>query len=86
MGPATATKIAKISRTATYESGNAADYVRDVDTDLTTLVIAVNQGFKPLEVTTTQRNALTTIFRGMIIWNITTDRLEVYNGVAWVAV
>ena len=32
--------------------------------------------------TTTQRDALTAV-AGMVVWNLTTGKLEVYNGFAW---
>ena len=46
----------------------------------------VNLGFKPLRVTTAQRNALTDIFAGLIIVNVSTNKLNFYTGTSWEAV
>lgn len=44
------------------------------------------QFFKVPRLTTVQRDALTNLRSGMIIWNSTTDREERYDGGNWIGV
>ena len=39
--------------------------------------------FQPPRYTTTERNAITNLREGQIIFNQTTSKLNVYNGTAW---
>lgn len=55
------------------------DYITDVDTDISNIVKAINAGFKPKRMTTAQRNALTGVFPGLIIYNVSTQKLNVYT-------
>lgn len=59
-----------------------AEYLTDVDTDLANIVRSINSGFKPPRMTTAQRNALTNLFPGMVIYNVSTNKLNVYT-TAW---
>ena len=67
--------------------GKSADkleeYITDVDTDLANIVRAINAGFKPKRVTTAQRDALTNLFWGLIIYNVSTHKLNVYTANGW---
>lgn len=62
------------------------DYVVDVDTDIDNIVRTINQGFKPARVTLAQRDALTTLYEGLIVFNMSTRKLNFYTGAAWEAV
>ena len=42
--------------------------------------------FYPPQYTTTTRNALTGISAGLVIYNTTTNKLNMYNGSTWEAV
>lgn len=55
------------------------DYINDVDTDLSNIIRAINAGFRPVRMTTSQRNSLTNTFPGLIIYNVTTNKLNVYT-------
>ena len=44
------------------------------------------QGFLPPRMSTTQRNAISTPPEGLVIFNLTTHKLNFYNGTAWEAV
>jgi hypothetical protein len=50
--------------------------------DLTT----TSKGFLPPRMTTTQRNAITSVPAGLMVYNTTTNKLNFYNGSAWEAV
>ncbi len=53
------------------------DVVRsDVATD-------TSEGFELPRLTTTERDALTSVSPGTIIWNTTTTQAEIYNGSTW---
>jgi len=41
------------------------------------------ESFQPARFSTTERNAITNLREGMIIFNQTTSKLNVYNGTAW---
>lgn len=73
----------KVSSTITFEQDKQSEYVADVDTDLSTLFQTVNRGYKPMRLTTSQRNALTNIYAGLIIVNLTTNKLNWYTGSGW---
>jgi len=75
--------IDKISKTATYYANEEDSYVTDVDTDLVNIFAEVNRGFKPSRFTTAQRDALTELFTGLIIVNVSTNKLNWYTGTAW---
>ena len=76
--------INKVSSTITYEQDKQSEYVGDVDSDLKTVFAKVNQGFKPQRFTTAQRNAITELFTGMIIVNVSTNKLNWYTPLgAW---
>lgn len=76
----------KISKTATYYADEPDSYVNDVDTDLTNIFDEVNRGFKPSRFTTSQRDSLTELFPGLIIVNVSTNKLNWYTGVSWEAI
>lgn len=78
--------IDKISKTVTFAVGEQDSYVNDVDQDLTALFQEVNRGFKPMRVTTAQRNAITDPFAGLIVVNVSTNKLNFYTGTAWEAI
>lgn len=46
---------------------------------------STTRGFLPPRMTTTQRNAIASAATGLLIYNTTTNRLEIYTGSAWVA-
>lgn len=46
-------------------------------------VQSTTQGFLPPRMTTTQRNAISGPATGLIIYNTTTNKLNLYNGSAW---
>lgn len=71
--------ISKISSTVTFRK-DAEKYVVDVDTDIQSIVRAINLGFRPMNLTSTERDALTDLFLGKIIYNTTTNKLNVYTG------
>lgn len=78
--------INKISSTITYEQDEVAAYVADVDSDLKTIVAAINSGVKMIRVTTAQRNALTNLYQGLLVFNVSTNKLNFYDGTNWAAV
>ena len=45
-----------------------------------------HEGIVVISLTTTERNALTGVGTGAIIWNSTTTQLEFYNGLTWSAI
>jgi hypothetical protein len=45
---------------------------------------STTKGFLPSRMTTTQRNAIATPPTGLIVYNTTTNSIDVYNGTAWV--
>jgi hypothetical protein len=47
---------------------------------------STTQGFLPPRMTTTQRDAITSVPAGLMIYNTTTNKLNFYNGSAWEAV
>jgi hypothetical protein len=49
-------------------------------------VQSTTQGFLPPRMTTTQRNAITSVPAGLMVYNTTTNKLNFYNGSAWEAV
>ena len=49
-------------------------------------VKSTSQGFLPPRMTTTQRNAITSPVAGLIIYNISNNSHEIYNGTAWTCV
>lgn len=49
-------------------------------------VTSTTQGFLPPRMTTTERNAITSPTAGLVIYNSTTNKLNVYTGAAWEAV
>ena len=78
--------IDKISKTITYAAGEEDSYVNDVDTDLNNLFQEINRGFKPIRVTTAQRNAITDLYEGLIVVNVSTHKLNFYTGSGWEAI
>lgn len=61
----------------------ADEWVHDVDTDLGNIIREINKGFRPQQVTTAQRDALTNLFNGKIIFNTSTNKLNVYTPGGW---
>ena len=61
-------------------SGAAANTRAVLDLTSTT------KGFLPPRMTTTQRDAITSVPAGLMIYNTTTNKLNFYNGSAWAAV
>jgi hypothetical protein len=49
-------------------------------------ISSTTQGFLPPRMTTTQRDAITSVPAGLTIYNTTTNKLNFYNGSAWEAV
>lgn len=47
---------------------------------------STTKGFLPPRMTTTQRNAITSVPAGLMIYNTSTNKLNFYNGTAWEAV
>ena len=78
--------IDKVSATVTYEKGENSAYVHDVDADLIEIFQAVNRGFKPVRVTTAQRDAIAELYTGLIVVNMSTNKLNWYTGTAWEAI
>ncbi len=48
--------------------------------------VSTTQGFLPPAMTSTQRDAITLPTEGICIYNLTTHKLNFYNGSAWAAV
>lgn len=46
-------------------------------------MITTTKGFLPPRMTTTQRDAITSPATGLIIYNITTNKINFYDGGAW---
>jgi hypothetical protein len=44
---------------------------------------STTKGFLPPRMTTTQRNAITSVPAGLMVYNTTLNKLNVYNGTAW---
>jgi len=44
---------------------------------------ANNRGFRPPRLTTAQRNAIAAPAEGLVIYNLTVQCLEYYNGITW---
>ena len=55
----------------------------DVDGDLARIVREINKGFRPQQVTTAQRDLLTSLYNGKIVYNVTTNKLNVYTTSGW---
>jgi hypothetical protein len=49
-------------------------------------MISTTRGFSPPKMTTTQRDAISTPFEGLLVFNTTTHTLNQHNGTSWVAV
>jgi len=49
-------------------------------------VLNNKQRIEPVHYTTAQRDALTNVPKGRIIFNTSTNKLNVYNGTAWEAI
>jgi hypothetical protein len=49
-------------------------------------VVSTTKGFLPPRHTTTQRDAVTTPAAGLVVYNTTTNKLNVYTGAAWEAI
>jgi hypothetical protein len=47
---------------------------------------STTQGFLPPRMTTTERDAITSVPAGLMVYNTTTNKLNFYNGSAWEAV
>ena len=70
-----------ISATGEVGIGNTSPSTKAV-LDLT----STTQGFLPPRMTTAQRDAITSVPAGLMIYNISTNKLNFYNGSAWEAV
>jgi hypothetical protein len=46
-------------------------------------ISSTTQGFLPPRMTTTQRDAITSVPAGLMVYNTTTNKLNVYNGTTW---
>ena len=46
-------------------------------------ITSTTQGFLPPRMTTTQRDAISSVATGLLIYNTTTDQWEGYNGTSW---
>ena len=64
------------------ENGVTADTAASAVCEL----VSTTQGFLPPRMTTTQRDAIGTPATGLVVYNTTTDKLNVYTGSAWEAV
>jgi len=60
-------------------------YAADLDADVADVIRSINRGFRPEQYTTTERDALTNLWKGRIIYNTTTNKLNVYT-TAWEAI
>jgi hypothetical protein len=49
-------------------------------------IVSTTRGFLPPKMTTAQRNAITNLTSGLMVYNTTTNKLNFYNGSAWEAV
>jgi len=75
--------VIKVSSTITYKTGETDAYVDDVDADLNNIIREINRGFRPLQVTTAQRDALTNIYNGLVVYNTTTNKINIYTIGGW---
>ena len=55
----------------------------DIDSDLARIIREINRGFHPQRFTTSQRDLLTSLYLGKIIYNMTTNKLNVYTNLGW---
>lgn len=62
------------------------EWVHDVDADLSNIIHELNKGFRPTQMTTAQRDSLTNLFNGLLIYNKTTNKLNVYTANGWEAI
>jgi hypothetical protein len=46
-------------------------------------IVSTTRGFLPPKMTTVERNAITNITSGLMVYNTTTNKLNFYNGSAW---
>lgn len=64
----------------------ADEWVKDVDADLSNIIRELNKGPRFAQVTTSQRNTLTNLYQGLVVFNTTTNKLNLYNGTSWEAI
>lgn len=60
--------------------------VTTIDASCLLQMSSATKGFRPPVMTTTQRNAISSPATGLIVFNTTTKKINVYNGSAWEAV
>ena len=58
----------------------------DTDSKAALSVVSTTKGFRPPKLTTAQRDAIATPGAGLVVYNSTTNKLNVYTGAAWEAV
>lgn len=74
-----------------YMAGTASNYLAgalginatSISASALLQIDSTTQGFLPPRMTTTQRNAIASPAEGLVVYNTTTDTLDVYNGSAW---
>lgn len=68
-------------------NGNAifGDVATNMNGTAAVEIVSTTKGFLPPRMTSTQRDAITTPATGLMIFNTTTTKLEVYTGSAWQA-
>jgi hypothetical protein len=64
----------------TLSLGNGSDPVASAQVEIT----STTKGFLPPRMTTTQKNAIASPATGLVVMDITTFKLCVYNGTSWV--
>ena len=68
---------------------SAGNVLVGTDTDLASSILTMGsttKGFLPPRMTTTQRDDIGSTATGLVVYNTTTDKLNVYTGSAWEAV
>jgi hypothetical protein len=77
-GPVTGTTMFSVTTTSVGVGINTPNAAAMLDVTSTT------KGFLPPRMTTTNRNAITSVPAGLVIYNTTTNNLNTYNGSVWV--
>ena len=79
-GPQTGTVIFSVTTTSVGVGITTPNAAAMLDVTSTT------RGFLPPRMTTVQRDAITSVPAGLMVYNTTTNKLNFYNGSAWEAV
>jgi len=76
-----------IGGTSALRIANSRSVLIGTETDLASSILTISsttKGFLPPRMATTQRDVITSVPAGLVIYNTTTNNLNTYNGSAWV--